>query len=460
MLGLLPLMAALGCNGPRDRLARFDHLYTQGDWNGAWTCVQEVPEPGNPPKGNDLLWALQRATVQRELQDYQTSNQWFDKAEDMMKYYDLGSKALDGVGSTLVNENTIPYRGSTYDGIMVNTYKALNYMALGQDDAARVEFNRAVERQRRARERFNAEIQREKAENDEKKTNKSVDYDKTLNNDATEEKIRAKYASLYEFEAYPDFVNPFATYIAGIFFTMIDDPDKAIDLLKESAGMVGSSQTIMEDFAGVDQWLSEGKPIPPCVWVIYENGVGPIKEEFRVDLPLYMVSKDVLYAGIALPKLTPRSLATRDLTVKSGETWVRTEEVADMDRVIQTEFAKVFPGILARALISAAAKVVMQDTLTDRGGMGGQLMGLAAAIYSQVTTAADCRIWTSLPKDFQVARVPMPKDPQLQIRLDGGEPREVSIPACRYALVYVKKVAAGADPVIEVMTRGTGVIKK
>ncbi len=448
------LLGAMGCTGARNQLQKFDRHYSKGDWEATWAYTEELPQPSETPAKDDLLWALQRGMVERQRQNYEASNTWFDRAEGMIQYFDYDSGTLDVVGSTLVNENVLPYRGAAYDGIMVNTYKALNYMALGDDDSARVEFNRAMERQRRARERFAKEIAQQQKELDKKKTNRSVDYDKTLDSENTQSVIRSKYSSLYNFEAYPDFVNPFSTYLGGVFFAMTADPDKAVDLLKESAGMVVDNETVMQDFADVDRWLDSGRSLQPAVWVIYENGLGPVKEEFRVDLPLYLVSKDVYYAGIALPKITPRSQATSKLQVQDQNDWVDSEVISEMDRVIQTEFAKVFPGILARALVSAAARVVVQEALTDRGSTEAQLMGFAASIYSYATTAADLRMWTGLPKDFQVARVPMPEDGLLNIRLAGDAPRDLEIPPCRYALVYVKKVAAGAEPVIEIMTRG------
>jgi hypothetical protein len=132
-------------------------------------------------------------------------------------------------------------------------------MALGQDDLARVELNRAVDRQRRARERFSREIDALKEEIAKDKHGGKVDYQRTVNDPNTESAIRRKYSSLYEFEAYPDFTNPFATYLAGLFFCMTGDPDKAVDLLKESAGMVPGNKTLEGDLARVDGWLSGRK---------------------------------------------------------------------------------------------------------------------------------------------------------------------------------------------------------
>ena len=84
--------------------------------------------------------------------------------------------------SVVVSDNIVPYLGEEYDGIMINTYKALNFMALGDNDLARVEFNRALDRQRRAKEKFAKEIAKIKDEMDkeegEKKSDLSVSVSK------------------------------------------------------------------------------------------------------------------------------------------------------------------------------------------------------------------------------------------------------------------------------------------
>jgi hypothetical protein len=124
-----------------------------------------------------------------------------------------------------------------------------------------------------------------------------------------------------------------------------------------------------------------------------------------------------------------------------------------MDRVIQTEFKKDFRGILARAIASAVLKTAAQSAVHNRSnndfasGLATALVGL----YSYATTAADVRIWSALPKDFQVARCTIPQDRRLKIAPAGGAPFEVNIPTCSNAIVYVKIVRAGASPVYEVL---------
>jgi hypothetical protein len=443
----IPWMAAgillflVGCNAPKEHLTQFNCMYQQGQLDQAEEFSEERIKDPNKPSGEDLLWAMQLGSVGRMRMKYQDSTLWFDRCEDMMKTFDPQSRETDVIGTTLVNDNIIPYRGWAYDGVMVNTYKALNFMALHDNDNARIEFNRAMERQIRAKEKFSEEIQKEKDKLDKANAQKQVDYTKTTESSETKDKIKQAYPGLYEFEAYPDFVNPFSTYLAGVFFTMIGDTSKARDIFKECAGMLPNNPYVKSDFEAADS----GKGIEPTIWVFFE--------EFRLDLPLFLFSSDVYYAGIALPKLVQRSAACERLTIKSDGNYYPTEIVGDMDRVIQTEFSKEYPWILTRAIISAGAKAAAQYALTNNNNNSGA--GMAAifvAAYNFVTTAADVRIWSALPKNFQSAKLPMPADGKLILQMPQGWFREVEIRPCKYAIVYIKMVSVSTEPAIEVIT--------
>jgi hypothetical protein len=446
------LLLLVGCNAPKEHLTQFNCMYQQGQLDMAEGFSKEKIKDPNNPSGEDLLWAMQLGSVQRVKKNYQDSTLWFDRCEEMMKTFDPQNRQTDVIGTTLVNDNIIPYRGWTYDGVMVNTYKALNFMALGKNDDARIEFNRAMERQTRAKEKFSEEIQKEKDKLDKANAEKTVDYSKTTENPDVQTKIKEAYPGLSEFEAYPDFVNPFSTYLAGVFFTVIGDTSKARDLLKETAGMLPNNPYVKSDFEAADS----GKGIEPTVWVFFENGVGPTKEEFRVDLPLFLFTGKVYYAGIALPKLVKRSEACQRLTIQSGGNYYPTEIVGDMDRVVQTEFSKEYPWILTRALISAGAKAAAQYALTEQNnnnsGGGAAIAAIFVAAYNFATTAADVRIWSALPKDFQAAKLPMPVDGKLTIQTPYGWSRGVEIGPCKYAIVYIKMITVSTEPAIEVIT--------
>lgn len=458
LLPLLVLSLSLaGCNAPKSQLAEFNSSFRRDytgsfEFAGSTECAKSRIGRSKKPKGEDLLWSMQLGSLERVKQNHQQSNEYFDKSEEMLNFFDYRSGGADSVAATAVSDNVIPYVGEEYDGIMVNTYKALNFMTLGENDLARVEFNRALDRQRRAKEKFAREIAKlkdelEQAEKDQKKGTSNVK--RSVENPEVQELISNRYPSLYEFEAYPDFVNPFTTYMAGVYFNLVGDHSKAATLLKESYGMVGDNNYIAEDVLVTERVLDGQGQLGDTVWVIFENGMGPVKEEFRIDLPLFLATNKVKYVGIALPKLEFRQEAYPYLSIAAHGNSYRTQIVANMDRVVQTEFNKDFKAILTRAIISAIAKAVAQYALEKEGS---SFASLAVALYSAATTAADVRIWTMLPKDFQVARVPMPAERVLSVEPPGAAPFRVEIPPCRNAVVYIRIPFRQARAVYDLIT--------
>lgn len=458
MPALLVLFAGLvlfvsGCNTPKDQLAAFDRQFVCRNYEQSAAFAQEKIRGNGQPKGEDLLWTLQLGSVERMRYNYEKSSDYFDKAEDMLKFFDEQSNVGETVLTTAINDNAIPYKGEEYDGVMVNTYKALNFMAMGKPDLARVEFNRALDRQRRAKDVFANEIVKlnEEIEDGQKKNNLTKS---NIENPQTREIIEKNYPNLSNFNAYPDFVNPFATYMAGVYFNLIGDHSKAVDLLKESYGMAKNNSFIADDLACTEMILSGKQQLDNTVWLIFENGLGPAKDEVRIDLPLFVVTDQVRYFGIALPKLRYRPIAYSYLTVEAGGQGYNTQVVADMDSVVHTEFKKEFGMILTRAIISASVKAAAQYALqkNSNNNSGGQWAAIAMAIYSAMTTAADVRIWTALPKDFQVARFAMPADNRIRIMADNTIIKEIELPDCNNAIIYVKIPTKCAEPIYQIMT--------
>ncbi|MBL7106450.1 MAG: hypothetical protein ISS77_02420 [Phycisphaerae bacterium] len=441
-----------GCNAPKSQLSQFNNYFISSDYNDCVlfgeTKISNKPEP----RGEDLLWTLQLGAVERIRKNYEKSTEYFDKSEEMLKFFDEKGKLGDAVGSVLVNDNVAPYKGDEYDGVMVNVYKALNFMSKDNMDFARVEFNRALDRQRRAKIKFNEEIKKLKAELNQE-NNKSQLSKSNVENPKTQELLLEKYPNLYDFEAYPDFVNPFATYMAALYFNLVGDHAKAVDLLKESCGMVQDNEYIIEDLAVTEEILNgSGGRLTNTVWLIFENGLGPVKSEFRLDLPLFIATSKIKYVGIALPKLEFRDAAFPYLVVRANGKSYKTSQVASIDRIVQTEFSKNFSAILTRAIISTTAKAVAQYALSENNSSAASLASVFVAAYSFVTTAADVRIWTVLPKDFQVARFEKPADGKLEITAPGGMPLDIDIEKCNNAIVYVKIPTSLAVPVCDVIT--------
>ena len=453
---LVPTIFIVGCNAPKSHLMKFDSSFKTDylelfNLEKSTQFAQSKISNSKNPKGEDLLWSMQLGCLDRIKQNHQQSNDSFDKSEEMLKFFDYQNKAVDSAAAIALSDNVVPYLGEEYDGIMVNTYKALNFMTLGENELARVEFNRALDRQRRAKENFAQEIAKLKDEIEKAQEKEKSHVKENIENPKIKELIADRYPGLYEFKAYPDFVNPFTTYIAGVYFNLVGDHPKAATFLKESYGMVTDNEYIAQDLAVTEQILDGQGELKNTVWVIFENGMGPVKEEFRIDIPLFVATNKVKYVGIALPKLKFREQAYPYLSITAAGHNYKTQLVADMDRVVQTEFNKDFTGILTRAIISATAKAIAQYVLEEGGSSSASIASIFVAAYSFATTAADVRIWTTLPKDFQVARLPMPPDRLVTIGPQGGKPFQVEIPTCKNALVYVRIPFSQARPVYDLV---------
>ena len=447
---LLPVFA--GCNAPKSHLNTFGEYFNSSDYEKSIEFAQSKISKSKNPKKEDLLWTLQLGTLERLRQNHRESNNHFDRSEEMLNFFDYQNTAADSVAAIAVNENIVPYLGEEYDGIMVNTYKALNFMTLGENDQARVEFNRALDRQRRAKEKFAREIEKLQNELDKEQEQEGSQVKENVDNPEIDQLITDRYPGLYGFEAYPDFVNPFTTYIAGVFFNLVGDHSKAVTFLKESYGMVRDNEYVAQDLTVTEQVLDGRAELKDTVWVIFENGMGPVREEFRIDIPLFVASENTKYFGIALPRLIFREQAYPYLSIKADSKNYNTQIVGNMDRVVQTEFSKDFKGVLTRAIMSATAKVVAQYALNKKDSSSPQIVSFLATVYSYATTAADVRIWTTLPKNFQVARLPIPPDRLITIEPPGGESFPVKIPACKNAFVYVRIPQKQTRQVLDLIT--------
>ncbi|CZE51144.1 COG3014 family protein [Campylobacter geochelonis] len=356
--------------------------------------------------GNDVLYVALKAGMRARIcKEYELSNNFFDIAESRYKN-DVDLKSFfasigDGVSGTFLNSNSLDYDGRFYERIMINVYKALNFMALGKFDYARVELNRALNRQERAKEYYVDEILKaQNLLNDKAKSRNQIGF-----SDSQISKLSNIYTQNIQ-AIYPNFINPFATYLSGLFF-MLENDKKGYELLKESLEMQPSNLAIKQDI----KFAKSGKK-EPQIWLIYENGQSAGLKEEVFHIPLFLFSDEVYHAGIALPVLTSPKQSYTNLEL-NGQ---KTSQVADMNAIIQTEFAKISPILIRKEILRALFKSALQysaSQISQRrcdsyGRCYDDLNPLAMlfGIYSAITTKADIRYIPTLPSNFQSVRVP------------------------------------------------------
>ncbi len=429
LFGAVFFTGCVALTGHRELLVEFDKTLNSG------SCDYSFIDKKIEDKDDLILWASQGGSFSRNCYDYNKSNNLFDLAEGLYKSdVDLQStaeKVGNSTNSILVNNNINSYQGSMYEKIMLNIYKGLNFMALDNFEDARVEFNRAIDRQRRAKEYFSNEITQLKS-----KQRANQNY-QVAQNRYTQKAIYDSYRELFNsYKAYPDFVNPFTTYMSGLFFLFDGDYNKAKDLLRDAMSMEPNNTQIEEDFKLADKLSGFEKRKTHYAWVIYENGKSMVKIEKNINIPLFIFTNKVYYAGLSLPTLSPRSSSYNYIEVENKKSKI----VANMDNIIEAEFEKRFPQIAFEATLNLIMKTYTQYELNRSGGAIG---GLVGAIYQGLTNRADVRSWTALPKNFQVVRFEL-KTNNVIIKDDKNRVLStVMVDRNKDALIYIKSSKRG-----------------
>ncbi len=415
--------------------------------------------PSTPVTPADLLRRSNAALDAAEAR----VNEWEEKAR-----VKIGSE----IGAAASNLANLPYRGRAYDKIMMNTYKALNHMQLGDLDAARVELNRVFQKQRQAVEENEKRIAENEAEIEKAKSGaetkgKGFDVERTARLLASPDaKAKLNTAALEKAagDADPrtDYVNPFSVLLDGIFFSSCamdnDDMEHARKSLERVVSMAPGNQFAKRDLADI----TAGAPLTGITYVIYENGSAPYREQEKFTLPIsLMTAGPAPNVVVAFPYLKFNDTKPAPLAIGTGAGEIEPELVCNMDAVVARDFKNEWPAILTKTIISSGVKAVLDmaaqagvKQATKDQGVGGQVMQglfkLGSLVVQSAVTIADTRQWRTLPKEFYYARIPTPAGRVLTLRLPGQQ-QGAAVPAdykvelapADVNVVYVKAIAPG-----------------
>ena len=437
-------LLATGCR-TYEQQNRVIQYWQQGSLPNAAAEATKMADQ-NANNKDAIVWRLEQGAVLRGNGQYEASNQAFDQAQDRIDQYSQEARVKVGneAGALLSNQANLPYTGRAYDGIMLNTYKALNYLQLGEPDKARVELIRAYQRQQDAvtdNQRRIEKVQGEAAQSKDKATMDKAEADPIFKS-----QMQGAYTGLDNLKAYANYVNPFTVYLDGLYF-MADavdasDLERAHKSLERVAGFAGDNHYVKQDLAAVDD-LINGKPLPPTTYVIFETGCAPVRGQIRIDIPI-IVTK-VSYVGAAFPTLKPQGDYQPSLTVTANGTSQTTSLVASMDSVIGLDFKNEMPVVITKTIAATVTKAVaayaVNDAANQQDALGGLFAQIGTAVYQAAVNIADTRTWTTLPKEFQVCRIPTPPDRKLKLEpAGGGQKIPVTIADGTINIVHVKSI--------------------
>lgn len=379
---------------------------------------------------------------------YEPSAALFEKASTDINDDIASSGIVRGAIEVVTNASVVDYNPMVMDSIYLHTYAFMNALAQKNKDEAKLQINRSHSVQQNAVKYFSSEIEKQKEQAQEDTAEMSKEALKANKDNISH--VMSNYKEFARWKGYSDFVNPYMTYLSGLYFmtngTSQSDYETASNYMKRVRGMVKDNSFVKKDLKLAEN-LANGKKknVHSTAWVIFENGMVANFKEFRIDLPVFIATNEVKTASLALPYPNEREQAYPNIKVSNGKKTVKTEILTNVDSMFISEFYKKLPTIVSKAVTKLAlqttAQVIAQKKLGDLGG-------IAAAAYSAITAGADTRSWYGLPKDVQLAKIKKSGD-KLNFFI-GDQVAEVAVAKEGNSLIYVRVPSKGIAPTIDV----------
>ena len=450
-----------GCAGFSDlrETETFFESYSAGEYDAASAVVGGATGLDYPE--GQLLSSLHSAMALRAAGRFDASQVAFDRAESQLLWK---SDSIASVGDLLAagltvvgNDLMVSYRGTIYEGVMVNTYKATNAVMIGDTARARVELNRANQRQANAVDQLAAKVQALRAqEEDEDEHRESIDRSlgEAMEPDGA---VARRLKAVESLGAYRDLRNPFTEWLHGAFRLATGEANRASDLFRNAAVLDGTrNRHVLADLAVAERAASGTAAAADRVWVVHEDGAGPYLDQFRFDLPVFLDRDSFLIVSMALPDLRPGTSASGPLRISSGGEDYRTETLLNVDRYAATEFRAGYDAVVGKAVAGTVIRTILQIAVqegTKDAGTLGSIIGFVTPIASAVATQADTRIWRALPQSIGIASLPRPADGRIRVTA-GDHTVDVRLPSGRFVLVQVKTIVRGAPPTVHTAAFG------
>lgn len=359
-----------------------------------------------------FLYYLNRGTVASLLGNYEESNEFLEKAylfgEDYYKNY------LNEALSYITNPSVIEYKGEDHEHLMLLYYKALNFLKMGDYEAALVECRRLNNRLNELSDRYKSE--------------KKYQRDAFINN-----LVGIIYEAAgdynYAFIAYRNSLEIYEEDYQELF--QLSVPDQLKHDLIRSAYLTGFYDEVQfyEDKFGID--FNPDKSKGGDLVFFWHNGLGPVKSEWSVNFainkgdggafvldndqygfsfPFYDLDlddedqdnlTDLSVFRVAFPKYVERPPMFSSATLKYGGKMAELELTQNVNDIAFKVLKERMLLEFSRSLIRVAIKKAAEKKLRDENEGLGTVLGVVNA----ATEKADTRNWQTLPHSIYYTRL-------------------------------------------------------
>jgi uncharacterized protein len=371
-----------------------------------------VLEASNPGPFKDLLYHLELGMLLRLDGRYEESQKsWKTAAERVQpaeqSIEDDVVNLLQGASSYVVNDRLRAYPGYDYEKVMLLTHIALNYLAMGDFDQARVAIKQTHELEAliaEARSKEIAEVE-EKA----KKRGARTSF-KELNGYPVETIDNPEVNALRN-----SYQSALSHYLAGFVYEALGEPSLAAPGYRLANELQPNQPLLEEALRNLDQRVGAADDGLTDVLFVIGSGAAPALQsrQFRLPVP---TGKSLVMVVASFPVMAASTLSRPwSQLVFDGGPALAVAPITSIDLMARRRLSDDMPGIMLRTTVRASTRALLQAGLQQSHGSGdrqGSAVGVAAALAiaagSLVTEKADERTWRTLPSEISIARARVP----------------------------------------------------
>jgi hypothetical protein len=353
----------------------------------------------SPEAKKQILYNLERAELLRLGRQYSDSNAALLQADEIIKQWEetatsSPSKPLSTLGAAFASEKFKPYEGQDYEKVMLTTRLALNRMALGDWENARIDIRRTHEREAliaalRAREIAQAE--EHAREQGVKLTGQEINgYPVETINDAKVLALKNGYQ------------NALSHYLAGFLYEVLNEPGLAAPGYRKAIEIKPHSAILEDGLRELEkrtQFTHRRQQRKTDVLFLIEAGSVPARKPVAFTVPV-PTERGFVTASFSYPVITP-SLTPHLSSVQVGPISWKPELVVDFNLMARRALKDEMPRVILRGATRLITKTLPQDQATKKSGLFLEGGTPAASI---ATEQPDERMWRMLPERVYVVR--------------------------------------------------------
>jgi hypothetical protein len=394
----------VGC-GTNGTLLKAQSQYRSGSFQSALSTIRREAKKQSDNAGSAPVIRLEHGAMALTAGEKAEATEALRAADQALTVRDQKAVVQVGreAGALLTNLNSMAYNTSPSERVMGASLLALSFAANGELEKARSAIKLAKNRQADNFGKFQAQIERER-QSLQQAVEANPQVRVQLKPGAVDGAMRTLDTAADRFQPYTNFSVPYSELIAGILLGAGPQPDPGRS--RESFGHVlacyPKNEHVRRAAAGSQSGMTH---------VIIEEGVAPSLGQFRMDVPIVLNGKVVLFSA-AFPSLEIHPQPGESV-LRVGKESVATGTVCEFDRIVASEYRRKLPGTVARTVAASTLKAVIsyaaQEAAQQQDPNVARLAAVATGIYNVASAQADRRIVATLPKTVRYACIKTPE---------------------------------------------------